>query len=121
MHGSNLIDLITVDGRAVARAGRLTAIVQDGPDGDPASVPAREMFGTRVDRVTLEQSGPVRAVVKIEGMHRSEKTGRAWLPFVVRLYFYAGQESIRMVHTFFFDGDEHQDFIRGLGIVFGVP
>jgi hypothetical protein len=43
------------------------------------------------------------------------------LPFVVRLYFYAGEESIRMVHSITFDGDESQDFIRGLGIVFGVP
>ncbi len=121
MHGSNVIDSITVDGREVARAGRLAAIVQDGPDGDPATASAREAFGTRVDRVTLEQSGPVRAVVKIEGMHLSAKSGRAWLPFAVRLYFYAGQDSIRMVHTFFFDGDEHRDFIRGLGIVFGLP
>lgn len=121
MHGSNLIDRITVDDREVARAGRLVGIVQDGPDGDATASPAREAYGTRVDRVTLEQSGPVRAVVKIEGMHLSAKTGRAWLPFVVRLYFYAGQDSIRVVHTFFFDGDESRDFIRGLGVVFGVP
>jgi hypothetical protein len=121
MHGDNLIDQLSVDGRVVARAGRLTAIVQVGPDGDPADTPAREAYGTRVDRVTLEQSGPVRAVVKIEGMHLATQSSRAWLPFSVRLYFYAGQDSIRMVHTFFFDGDEHRDFIRGLGIVFGVP
>lgn len=121
MHGSNIIDLLTVDGREVARAGRLVSIVQDGPDGDATASPAREAYGTRVDRVTLEQSGPVRAVVKIEGQHLSARTSRAWLPFVVRLYFYAGEESIRMVHTFFFDGDESRDFIRGLGVVFGVP
>lgn len=121
MHGNNLIDSISVDGRIVARAGHLTAVVQDGPDGDPVSNPAREAFGTRVDLVALEQSGPVRAVVKIEGMHLSARSSRAWLPFVVRFYFYAGQDSIRMVHTFYFDGDENRDFIRGLGIVFGVP
>jgi len=121
MHGDHLIDLLTVDGREVARAGRLVSIVQDGPDGDATASAAREAYGTRVDRVTLEQSGPVRAVVKIEGQHLSAKTSRAFLPFVVRLYFYAGEESIRMVHTFFFDGDESRDFIRGLGVVFGVP
>jgi hypothetical protein len=121
MHGSHIIDSLTVDGREVARAGRLVCILQDGPDGDAASSPARESYGIRVDRVTLEQSGPVRAVVKIEGVHLSAKTSRTWLPFNVRLYFYAGQESIRMVHTFFFDGDESRDFIRGLGVVFGIP
>jgi hypothetical protein len=121
LHGSNLIDRLSVDGREVARAGRLVCILQDGPDGDATATPARERFGTRVDRVTLEQSGPVRAVLKIEGMHLSARTSRAWLPFTVRLYFYAGQESIRLVHSIVFDGDESRDFIRGLGLVFGVP
>lgn len=41
--------------------------------------------------------------------------------FVVRLYFYAGQESVRLVHTIVYDGDESRDFIRGLGVVFSVP
>ncbi|MEO6003484.1 MAG: hypothetical protein ABIZ04_22970 [Opitutus sp.] len=120
-HGSAFIDSITVDGREVARAGRLICVVQQGPDGAIDDTPTRELFGTRVDQVTLEQTGPVRAVVKIEGRHLGTKTHRAWLPFTVRLYFYAGQESIRLVHSIVFDGDDDRDFIRGLGLVFGVP
>ena len=64
-------------------------------------------------------TGPVRAVVKIEGLHKSAT--REWLPFTVRLYFYAGAEPIRMVHTIIFDGDHEKDFIKGLGVVFTVP
>jgi hypothetical protein len=119
--GRDLVDSIIVDGREVARDGRLVCILQDGPDGDVEDTPSRERYGSRVDRVTVEQSGPVRAVVKIEGMHLGLKSNRAWLPFVVRLYFYAGQESIRIVHSIVYDGDEHTDFIRGLGVVFDVP
>ena len=37
--------------------------------------------------VTVERAGSVRALVKLEGVHKSPK-GREWLPFVVRLYFY---------------------------------
>lgn len=121
LHGANLIDSVAVDGREVARAGRLVCVLQDGPDGGVTDTPARELYGTRVDRVTLEQSGPVRAVVKIEGQHLGTKSHRAWLPFTVRLYFYAGQESVRLVHSFVFDGDDNRDFIRGLGVVFAVP
>jgi hypothetical protein len=33
----------------------------------------------------------------------------------------AGAESVRMVHSFVFDGKEKEDFIRGLGIRFDVP
>jgi PcRGLX-like protein central beta sandwich domain/PcRGLX-like N-terminal RIFT barrel domain len=119
--GSSLIDSMAVDGREVARHGRLVCILQDGPDGDGENVPMREKYSTKVERVTMEQSGPVRAVARIEGKHRGVKSNREWLPFVVRLYFYAGQESIRMVHSVVYDGDESKDFIRGLGVSFSVP
>ncbi|MGH7995736.1 MAG: hypothetical protein ACREFX_05220 [Opitutaceae bacterium] len=120
MHGDRLVDSIELDGHEVAADGRLLCILQHGPDGE-LSTPPRELDGTRVDRVTVEQSGPVRAVVKIEGKHVGPHGGPAWLPFVVRLYFYAGQTSIRMVHTFVYDGGQFQDFIRGLGVRFDVP
>lgn len=108
------------DGRPVAGAGQLICILQRGPDGAAEVAPARERFTGRVERVTVEQSGPVRAVVKLEGRHVSA-AGRAWLPFVVRLYFHAGREAVRLVHTIIFDGEEQKDFIRGLGLEFAVP
>jgi hypothetical protein len=80
-----------------------------------------EDFSSAVKKVTVEQSGPVRAVVRIEGVHKAEKGAREWLPFTVRLYFHAGQEAVRLVHTIVFDGDQEVDFIRGLGVVFEVP
>jgi hypothetical protein len=119
--GEALIDSVVIDGKEVARNGRLVCILQTGPDGDPADTQPREQFATKVEKVTLEQSGPVRAVVKLEGKHRGLKSNREWLPFVVRFYFYAGQASIRMVHTIIYDGDQEKDFIRGLGVVFTVP
>lgn len=118
--GDALIDWMRTDGRLVARRGRLICLLQSGPD-DPLDPPPSERFTSRIDRVTVEQAGPVRAVVKIEGRHFGEKTGRLWLPFVVRLYFYAGRRSVRMVHTIIYDGDQNRDFIRGLGVVFEVP
>ena len=119
--GTRLIDSITIDGREVARDARLVCILQNGPDGDVEDTPSRERFGTTVQKVTVEQAGPIRAVVKIEGKHLATKNSREWLPFSVRLYFYAGHESIRMVHSIVYDGDEAKDFIRGLGVTFAVP
>ena len=54
-------------------------------------------------------------------MHKFASGDRAWLPFVVRFYFYAGSDAVRMVHTFIFDGDQEKDFIRGIGVRFEVP
>jgi len=119
--GANLIESLRIDGRDVARQGRLVCIVQDGPDGAAEAAPRRERFDGRLEQVTVEQSGPVRAVLKLEGRHQSGRGARTWLPFVVRLYFYAGQTSVRLVHTIIYDGDDQKDFIRGLGLEFAVP
>ena len=119
--GANLIESMTVEGRAVVGAGQLVCILQNGPQTNPEDSPTREKFISLVKKVTVEQSGPVRAVVKFEGVHKGVKSGREWLPFTVRLYFYSGQTAVRMVHTITFDGDQEKDFVRGLGVQFAVP
>jgi len=114
--GEVLVPRIIRGGEDVLVQGRLVMLQQDRPDRAAAT----ELFNGRIDSVSLEQSGPIRAVVKIEGRHASA-SGSAWLPFVVRFYFYAGGEAVRMVHTIVHDGDEQTQFIRGLGVRFGVP
>jgi hypothetical protein len=119
--GANLFDSMTIEGRAVAGSAQLVCILQTGPEGEADEVRPRERYASLVKKVTVEQSGPVRAVVKFEGVHKGAKSQREWLPFHVRLYFYAGETSVRMVHTIFFDGDQEKDFIRGLGVTVSVP
>jgi len=77
-------------------------------------------YESRIDKAELEQSGPVRAVVKLTGVHYSKEKERELLPFTVRLYLFAGIPEIRMVHSFVFDGDQEHDFIKSLGVVFDV-
>ncbi|MFT3744522.1 MAG: hypothetical protein QM785_09510 [Pyrinomonadaceae bacterium] len=119
--GTDLIESMAIDDRNIVGAGQLVCILQNGPDGSPEETLPREKFTSLVKRLTVEQSGPVRAVVKFEGVHRGVKTGREWLPFHVRLYFYSGQTAVRMLHTIFFDGDQEKDFIHGLRATFAVP
>jgi hypothetical protein len=119
--GEFLIDTLTVNGKVVAREGRLEGIVQSSPDDEMGQPASRKTFASDITNVTVEQTGPVRAVVKISGMHKYQDGSRRWLPFYVRFYFYAGQTAVKMVHSFVFDGDEQKDFIRGLAIVFSVP
>ena len=119
--GAFLFDSLMVDGREVARNAALIARREDRADFAAHHILKYEEFTSLVRSATLEQSGPVRAVVRIEGVHRSAETGRSWLPFTVRLYFYAGLDSVRIVHSFVFDGDGKQDFIKGLGLSFRVP
>ncbi|HWG18876.1 MAG TPA: twin-arginine translocation signal domain-containing protein, partial [Acidobacteriaceae bacterium] len=119
--GANILSSMTIGGKQIAGAGQLVCILQSGATNDPADSPKRERYLSEIKHVTVEQQGPVRAVVKIEGMHRGEQSKREWLPFTVRLYFYSGQTEVRLVHTIVFDGDQEKDFVRGLGVEIDVP
>lgn len=114
--GSALIATVKRGNTTILRNGHLVGSRQSTPD---RGIPI-EAFTSRIQSIDIEQSGPVRAVVKVTGTHRTQ-TDREWLPFTIRLYFHAGGDDIRISHTFVFDGDEHTDFITSLGIRFSVP
>ncbi|WP_460543816.1 exo-rhamnogalacturonan lyase family protein [Glycomyces halotolerans] len=119
--GTDLIQHIKRGDRTIVKAGHLVNITQaEAPDPETSSV-TRERYTSDIEDVVVEQDGPVRAVVRLDGHHRKVKgRGRSWLPFTVRLYFYAGGESFRMVHTFVHDSDGSSAFIAGLGVRFKV-
>jgi hypothetical protein len=119
--GSSLFESISIGDRKIAENGKLVLTLEDRSQFDSQKILRQEDFVSQIKTVTLEQQGPVRAVVKIEGNHKSTTGDRAFLPFTVRLYFNAGLDSIRMVHSFVFDGDDQKDFIKGLGLSFSVP
>ena len=119
--GTNIFDSMIINGNVVANYGQLVCLLQNGADDSWEKSPQREKYLGEIEQVVIEQSGPVRAVFKISGRHKAAVTDRKWLPFVVRLYFYAGQESVRLVHSIVFDGDQNKDFIGGLGITFKLP
>lgn len=115
-----LIRTITRDGVAIAEDVRLISLRQDEISEDGAAAP-RERSTSRLSLVDVEQEGPIRAVVRLEGTHLSESVDREWLPFVVRLVVVAGSEEIRVVHTVIWDGDAETDFLAGLGVRADVP
>lgn len=115
--GDALVSEIAIAGIAVARDGRLVSSVQAAPEPDHGG---RDHGVGEIASVTIEQTGPVRAVVRIEGRHRAE-SGRRWLPFTVRLVAVAGSTHLRLVHSFIWDGDADQDFLSSLGLRFDVP
>ena len=119
--GPSLVESISIGDRKIAQDGKLVCRLEDRSAFETTRTIREEEFISRIKTVTLEQSGPIRAVVKIEGDHKSTSSDRAWLPFVVRLYFNAGLDSIRIVHSFVFDSDGQKDFIKGLAISFAVP
>lgn len=119
--GDYIIDSMKINNYLIASKGKLVCTLEDRSLLEKTRTIHYEDFTSICRKVTIEQTGPVRAVVKIEGMHKSKSNSREWLPFCIRFYFYAGQKQVRMIHSIVFDGDERKDFIKGLGVSFSVP
>lgn len=105
--GKNIIDSIIIANRKICDAAQLVATTDNG------------MFQSHVDSAVVERSGNVRSLIKICGTMTDGN--RQWLPFILRLYIYAGNEQVRMIHTFVYDGNQDKDFITSLGMTIDVP
>lgn len=117
--GSLIIDSIERDGKKQLLEGKLIMLTQNYADSDSADDIRKKQYTGHMRNVTIEQQGPVRAVVKIEGIHRADPQDEL-IPFIVRLYFYHESESVKIMHTLMYDGDENKLFIKGLGFRFAV-
>ncbi len=113
--GEALVKSVKINGRETLKNLRLLATSSESPT--KGTVP--EQYQSNITSVAIEKSGPILAVVKMEGKHKGQS--REWLPFCVRLYFYKGANNIRIVHSFIFDGDGKKDHISAIGICAEVP
>ena len=114
--GDVFLTALERNGKAIVENAQLVSLRCDAPElVEESGTQHQEKRVGIIEKLTVEQKGPVRVVVKLEGKHSG------WLPFVVRLYFMAGSDGVRIVHSFIFDGDENKDFLSGLGIRFSVP
>lgn len=117
--GRHVISSITRGDQVIARDGRLVCSAQDTMPGESSAAITTQAFESAIDTVTVEQEGPVRALVTVTGTHG--RGARSWLPFTLRFSLFAGSDGIRLVHTFVYDGDPHTRFLTGLGVEFTVP
>ncbi|MED2943387.1 hypothetical protein P4282_13005 [Bacillus swezeyi] len=114
--GSSLFSSISISGEMMAKTGRLIALIEKRTGTDSHRTYQIERFESMINKVTVEQNGPVKAVIKAEGVHRGGGREKTWLPFAVRISFYAGVSAIRIMHTVFIDSDAEHEWVRGLGL-----
>ncbi|WP_270889016.1 exo-rhamnogalacturonan lyase family protein [Pedococcus sp. 5OH_020] len=124
--GDVALKSLTRGSRTTARDGRLVLRLQDQPEEHDGEARQSSWTGA-VTKATVEQQGPVRAVVRLEGKYTLDQGpnhgngDRQILPWTLRVYATAGSESLRLVHSFVWDGDASKDFVRGLGLQVQVP
>ncbi|MDO4295942.1 MAG: hypothetical protein Q4D90_07270 [bacterium] len=74
----------------------------------------------KISKVEIEDAGKLQTTVKYMGCHEAAD-GESKIPFIIRMKI--GYESKRLdfTHTFLYDGNEDEDFLKGLGIRFQAP
>jgi hypothetical protein len=121
--GDTIIKDISRAGRTTGQGGQLILQIQDKPDNGTAAGEVRQRTGV-IDNAQVEQSGPVRAVVKLSGTYDragDSPFGGPAFTWTLRLYLTAGAESVKLVHSLVWNGDPRKDFIRGLGLQIQAP
>ncbi len=121
MSGTDIIRTIKVNGKLLCSGSRLVCVMEERNMTQGGRTYKEEDYYSEIDSVKVEQEGPVRCVIRAEGKHALSGGSRRWIPFIIRMYFYVGQDSVRMVYTSFYDGNPHMEFIKGLGIRLALP
>ncbi|WP_079912914.1 hypothetical protein [Paenibacillus sp. 32352] len=119
--GQSILRSIHRDGSLVCSDGKLQCVREERHTTSGSKTVKEHNFTSRIAKVVVEQDGPVRAVIRVEGKHKLNNGVREWMPFTVRFYFYAGQQAIKAIHTFAYDGNPHMDFVKGIGMTLKVP
>lgn len=119
--GNAIISDMRIGGKLISSEARLVATLEQNKLSQGFETKTYEAFESKVEKVTLVHNGSMKAVVKIEGKHKSLAGTREWLPFAVYCTVYKGQPTISMTHSFLFDSDGREDFIKGIGVRFSVP
>lgn len=90
--GFNLFDRVVMKGKEIITKKTSKGIVLVGEDNTEflASNDAKT-------KASIEENGPVRAVIKVEGTHMAK--GKRMMDYTVRMHFYKGKSRIKAVYT----------------------
>lgn len=119
--GRNLMHAIRRGGRTVAGETHLVAVRERREVRGRASLSTREECLGIIESAAVEMDGPVLVRIRLSGRHRGVDSGERWLPFTVRLSFWAGLDRIAVQHTVTYDGRPDRDHCAGLGLRQHLP
>lgn len=87
---------------------------QRSKDGDIEVVKTVPYYG-EIGSVKIEEKGALKTTIKITGTHKNTD-GETFLQYIIRFSVYNNEQSVKVTHTFLYDGDESVDFIKGVGV-----
>lgn len=113
--GKGFLRHVSVEGEHIQAAGRgATVLVRDGTG---------ESFEADVagsGDVSIEEEGPLRTIIRLQGQHRSE-TGGVFLDYTLRLVFYSGKTWCEVEHEFTNREEAEWAYVKEISVTIPVP
>jgi len=120
--GELLIKGARKDNRTGLNAARLVCILEEREERDNTLIRKEVRYIGSISSAAVYETGPIKTVIKAEGIHKDALTGRKTYPFIVYFTIHNESDSIGITHTFFCDIMETDKyFLKGIGIEFEVP
>lgn len=117
--GKNIFEKVVADKKEVIAAADCILLLEERSFADGEETRTTRQYVGKVDKVSVVEKGPLQAVIKYEGTHC--RNGEEKIPFVIYMKLGFNDRQFRFTHTFFYDGDEDKDFLKGLGVRFHIP
>ncbi len=119
--GSVCIESVTMESSTLVNNGRLMGVVETYEETSTCRITRQYSLESEIHQVIVEQDGPIRSVVKVDGCHRIEGDQEEVLPFSLRIIAYRQSEQVEIKHTLIYDLKETAFFIKGIGMTFEMP
>lgn len=116
----NLLSRFSFRGTEVLTGAEPVLLLEEHDKGQEEEFVRIRKYKALILGITLEERGPLQAIVRYEGTHIRED-GERRIPFVNRMKIGYDSPELGFEHTFLYDGEEDRDFLKGLGIRFLAP
>ena len=112
--GGLLFSNLCLDGELRIPAARTVLLWETRKQQGKSSQVIERELNTKLLQVKIEEQGRLFACVKWEGIHTDGNLER--IPFILRMRVGVDSGRLDFTETFFYDGDEKQEFLKGIGI-----
>lgn len=119
--GGEIFRNLRTDGKLTAESAEELLILEKRQTEGETLIRREVSFIGETVEVLLEEEGPLCAVFRLSGVHKNKETGEVKLPFIIRLTFGLMEPSVQITHTFLYDGNENEDFLKGIGMRVQCP
>lgn len=117
--GRNIFENVKTGGKEVITFADCILLLEERIFEKGGETRITRQYAGSISKVSIVEKGPLQLVVKYEGIHVRNDVEK--IPFVIYMKLGLGDSNFKFTHTFFYDGDEDRDFLKGIGVRFNMP